>query len=58
MLLTLKGQETQGSGKVGGGVESSSCRLLGRGRYGMWNSQRVDQEGDKIQSINIIDKII
>jgi hypothetical protein len=26
----------------------------GHGRYGMWNSQRVDQEGDKDWTVKII----
>jgi hypothetical protein len=45
MHLTLKRLEAAGSLEVRWGGE------LGR-RYGMWNSGRVDEEGNKIWSVN------
>jgi hypothetical protein len=38
-----------------GGVERSDG--MGCGKVGIWNSQRVDQEGDKIWSAKLIYKI-
>jgi hypothetical protein len=35
---------------VGGGEVGTSSWRQGR-RYGMWNSQRIDQEGDKTWSV-------
>jgi hypothetical protein len=45
MHLTLKRLEALGSEEVGGVEVGVGVRVVRR--YGMWNSQRADQEGDK-----------
>jgi hypothetical protein len=48
MHLTLKRLEAPGSGEVWwGGMGTLTWRQV-VGRCGMWNSWRVDQEGDKV----------
>lgn len=49
MHLTLKRLEALGSEEVGGVEVGVGVRVVRR--YGMWNSQWVDQEGDKISSV-------
>jgi hypothetical protein len=53
MHLTLKKLEIPGSGKVWWGRRKGLGRPYGDGvgKYGMWNSQRVDQEEDKIWNV-------
>jgi hypothetical protein len=49
MYLTLKRLEVPGSGVVWCGMVRGKVHPLGDGwgRYGIWNSQKADQEGDK-----------
>jgi hypothetical protein len=49
MHLTLKRREATGSGGVGGGILVETGRE--ERRYGMWNIQGVDREGNKIWSL-------
>jgi len=58
MHLTLKRLEAPGIEEVwwgeGAWVVTSSWRCKGRGEYGMWNSQKVYPEGDKVWTVKQI----
>jgi hypothetical protein len=58
VCLTLKRLEAPGSLEVlWGGWWEHPCGDRGKGRrYGMWNSQRVEREGNKIWSLKQINK--
>jgi hypothetical protein len=55
MHLTLKRLESPGSGEVWWGLVWRSRNILMEYRdwvRGVWNRQRVDQDGDKVWTVN------